>query len=389
MDKERFIVHIDMDAFFAAVEQRDNPQYRFRPLIVGADPKQGKGRGVVSTCSYEARIFGVRSAMPISIAYRKCPQAIFLPVDMQKYSSVSGQIFTMLECFTPFIEQVSIDEAFLDLSDTYKLFGATAYDTCIVIKRRIKDTIGLTCSIGLAPTKMAAKIASDLKKPDGLVEVKQEELLDFLWPLNVDKIWGIGDKTKIALNQAGIFSIGELAKKSKEELLNLFGRNGIYFWEMARGKDASKVLAEREVKSISNETTFQKDTLDKDLIEREFAFLCEKVSDRLRKSGFKARTITLKIRLEGFKTYNRSVTIAAPTNFAEVLNKEIKQIYGDFEVKNKKIRLVGVQAANLSSSDEQTLFPDKTDLKKEDVHKAIDVIRQKFGDFSILRAGSL
>lgn len=389
MDKQRYIVHIDMDAFFAAIEQRDNPQYRRRPLVVGADPKQGRGRGVVSTCSYEARAFGVRSAMPISIAYRKCPQAIFLSVNMQKYSSVSEQIFAMLEGFTPLMEKVSIDEAFLDISDTYQLFGPTAYDTCVVIKRRIKETTGLTCSIGLASTKMTAKIASDLKKPDGLVEVKEKELLDFLWPLDIDKIWGIGDKTKNALNKMEVFCIGDLAKKNKEELVNIFGRNGIYFWEMAHGIDESKVLAEREVKSISNETTFEKDTLDRNLIERELAFLCEKVSDRLRKSGFKARTITLKIRLEGFKTYNRSVTIATPTNFAEALNKVIKQIYHDFEVKNKKIRLVGVQTSNLSSSYEQTLFQDKTENKKENVHKALDLIREKFGDSSIFRAGSL
>jgi len=392
-----------MDAFFAAAEQRDNPQYREKPVIVGADPKAGKGRGVVSTCSYEARKFGIHSAMPISIAYRKCPEAIFLPVDMEKYSRLSGQIFNSLKYFSPVIEQVSIDEAFLDISETFQIFG-TPFDTCRAIKERIKKETGLTASVGLAPTKMAAKIASGFKKPDGLVEVKKEKLIDFLWPLDVDKLWGVGVKTKAMLNRMNIFTIGDLAKISKDELAGVFGKNGIWFWEMAAGIDESEVASGHEGKSISRqgnglafhiakaiskETTFEKDTREKRRIEKELSWLCEQVAGRLRQENFKCRTITLKIRLEGFQTYTRATTLETPTNFPEVFIKEIRQLYREnFEIKDKKVRLVGVRASGFSCADERNLFEDKNERRKQDVHKAVDKIRQKFGDSIICRASS-
>jgi nucleotidyltransferase/DNA polymerase involved in DNA repair len=377
-----------MDAFFASIEQRDNPQYRGKPVVVGSDPKAGKGRGVVSTCSYEAREFAIHSAMPISIAYRKCPQAIFLPVDYGKYSRVSEQIINIFNDFSPLVEQVSIDEAFLDLSDTYKRYGS-AYATCLAIKERIKKEIGLTASVGLAPTKMAAKIASGLGKPDGLVEVKEDKLLDFLWPLDVGLLWGVGKKTRDALNQMGIYKIKDLAERNKLELCAIFGKNGAWFWEMSRGIDESEVVSEHEAKSISNETTFDQDVRDKTKIEKELAWLCELVSDRLRQEGFKCRTLTLKIRLEGFQTYTRAQTLAEPTNFPEVLIKEIRRLFENFEIKNKKVRLVGVRASKLSDADEEFLFKTKGEEKKEEVNKAVDRIRRKFGRQVILRATSV
>jgi len=385
--ESRYIVHVDMDAFFAAVEQRDNPAYRGKPVVVGADPKAGKGRGVVSTCSYEARKFGIHSAMPISIAFRKCPQAVFLPVDMEKYSAASDKIFSIFRQFSPLVEGVSIDEAFLDISPTYRLFG-TPLEACSAIKERIKKETGLTASIGLAPTKMAAKIASGLKKPDGLVEVKRENLLDFLWPLDIGALWGVGSKTKDLLNQAGIWKIGDLAKKSKKDLSAMFGRNGEWFWEMAQGIDESEVETEREAKSVSNEMTFEKDTADNDRIMAELASLCEQVSGRLREANFKCRTITLKVRLEGFQTYTRAVTIGEPTNFSEALIRAIRKLFEDFPAHGRKVRLVGVRASNLSAADEKYLFVDKADVKKEEVHKVVDKIRQKFGSASIRRAAS-
>lgn len=387
METKKYIIHIDMDAFFASIEQRDNPQYKEKPVIVGAPPKDGKGRGVVSTCSYEARKFGIQSAMPISIAYRKCPEAIFLPVDIEKYSRVSQEVFNILTEFTPFIEKVSIDEAFLDVSETYKLFGAPR-DMCVAIKNRIKKETGLTASVGLAPTKMAAKIASGLEKPDGLLEIEQENLLDFLWPLDADVLWGVGKKTKAALNSMGIQTIGDMAKRNKEELISAFGKNGVWFWEMAQGIDESKVRTEREMKSISNETTFEKDTRNKELIIGELSNLCEQVSARLREENFKCRTITLKIRLEGFQTHTRSITMEEPTNFSEVLIKRIRKLFEAFEINDRKVRLVGVRASNLSAADEKTLFVDKEDIKKEEIHKAVDRIRKKFGGESIFRASS-
>ena len=386
MEKRKFIVHVDMDAFFAAIEQRDNPKLKGRPVVVGADPKGGNGRGVVSTCSYEARKFGIHSAMPISTAYRKCPNAVFLPVDMEKYSDVSRQIYELLYGFTPDIEQISIDEAFLDISGTYHLFGAPL-NTCLAIKSRIKSETQLTASVGLAPTKMAAKIASDLKKPDGMVEVTQEGLLGFLCPLDIRKIWGLGEKSEVILNNAGIKTIGDLAKRDVEEVISLFGKNGEHFWRLANGIDTREVQTENEAKSVSNEITFDKDTLDKKKIETALTMLCEKVSRRLRQEGFKGRTVTLKIRLEGFHTYTRAATMSKTTNFTDILLQEIKRLYNNFELQNKKVRLLGVKVSNLCPSDfKDSLFSERDDDKRENIHRAVDKIKEKFGDESIYRA---
>jgi len=386
MSAGRFIVHIDMDAFFAAIEQRDNPSLRGKPVIVGADPKGGKGRGVVSTCSYEARKFGVHSAMPISFAYQKCPKGVFLPVDMEKYGRVSQEILNILYEFTPQIEPVSIDEAFLDITSSYHLFG-TPYQTCVLIKSRTKKETGLTASIGLAPTKMAAKIASDLGKPDGLVEVKPERLLDFLWPLDIRKIWGLGEKSQIALNKMGIKTIGDIAKKSQKDLTAIFGKNGIHFWELAQGIDEREVENESEAKSVSNEFTFDEDTSDRKKIESTLMLLCEKVSNRLRQDGLKGKTITLKIRLTGFETYTRAVTMTEPTNFVDIIYQEIKQLLDKFNAHGKKIRLVGVKVGNFGAgTSQETLFKETTDKKKESLHQAIDKIKQKFGEDALHRA---
>lgn len=386
---ERYIAHIDMDAFFAAVEQRDNPGFRGKPVVVGAEPKKGKGRGVVSTCSYEARKYGICSAMPISIAYRKCPRAVFLPVDMEKYARVSGQIHKILYDFTPDIESVSIDEAFLDISATYKLFGSP-YDACVLMKSRIKNEVGLTASVGLAPTKMAAKIASDLKKPDGLVEVKRENLLDFLWPLDIARIWGIGKKTKGALNETGIITIGDLAKTDLRKIIDLLGKNGQYLWGLANGRDSSEVELEKEAKSISNEITFEEDTADKEKIISALIFLCEKVTRRLRGECLKGRAVTLKIRFKGFYTSTKSVTLPSATNFVDVLISKVKQLYNNPEFQNRLVRLVGVRVSKLCPADlKESLFEYNADIKKEEVHKAVDKIREKFGNGSISRASNI
>lgn len=383
MGKRRYIVHVDMDAFFAAIEQRDNPGYRYKPVVVGSDPKGGKGRGVVSTCSYEARRFGIHSAMPISIAYRKCPEAIFLPVDMDKYLGASHQIREILYSFTPDVEAVSIDEAFLDITGSYHLFGLTPLDTCLKIKDNIKKNTGLTASVGLAPTKMAAKIASDLKKPDGMVEVTEEGLTKFLRPLDIRRIWGLGGKAEKAFNEIGISTIGELADRDVKELERLFGKNGLYYWGLANGIDERPVESESAAKSISNETTFEKDTSDEKMIEGALMSLCESVSARMRGGGIKCKTVTLKIRLEGFKTYTRSLTLERATNFADTLYKETKALYNNFDKAGKRLRLVGVRASNIVYGDDKTLFSEMADERQESVHTAIDKITKKFGNDSI------
>lgn len=387
MMKNRYIIHVDMDAFFAAIEERDRPELKGKPIVVGADPKGGKGRGVVSACSYAARKYGVHSAMPISSAYKICPECIFLPVDFEKYNRVSSKIVEILGNFSPELEQVSVDEAFLDITGTYKLFG-TPRQTCLKIKERIKNQTGLTASIGLAPNKMAAKIASGLEKPDGLVEVKKEDLISFLCPLDVGLIWGVGPKTKWELNRMGINTIGDLAERSEDELISLFGKNGGWFWEVSHGIDESEVVTEHETKSISNESTFDEDTADRRLIEKELAALSELVADRLREGKIKARTVTLKIRLEGFHTYTRSTTLQEPTNFTEDMIRAVQKLYEDFEIKKIKVRLVGVRASNLSKTFEPDLFRANPSAKTEALHNAIDRIKIRFGKSSISRASS-
>jgi len=378
---------MDMDAFFASIEERDHPELRGKPVVVGADPAGGGGRGVVSTCSYEARKYGIHSAMPISIAYRKCPKAVFLPVDIDKYSDVSGKIYEILYSFSPDIEPVSIDEAFLDITGSYHLFG-TPVDTCRMIKEKIRKLIGLTASVGLAPTKMAAKIASDIDKPDGLVEVTEEGLQDFLKPLEVRRLWGLGRKCGEELERRGIRTIGELAAMDQKKLSAIFGKVGMDFWRLANGFDDRQVEPAGEARSISNETTFDVDTIEHQKIECALMALCEKVSGRLRASGIKARTITLKIRLADFSTFTRSVTISDATNFIDILYKTVIVLYRNFDCHGKKIRLLGVKSSNFCPAGFQdNLFRDSLDIKREARHKALDIIKDKFGNSSIFIAG--
>ena len=389
MRKKKYIAHVDMDAFFASVEQRDNPEFRDRPVVVGADPKKGKGRGVVSTCSYEARKFGIHSGMPISHAYRLCPKAVFTPVNMKKYARVSSEIYKIFYEFTPQIEPISIDEAFLDISASYRIFGSVPKKTCVLLKSRIKEKTALTASVGLAPIKMAAKIASDLEKPDGLVEVTESNLHDFLRPLDISKIWGLGKKTQNILKNMGIKTIGQLADRDIKELIGAFGKNGAHFWSLANGIDERDVETESETKSISNETTFSEDTKDTEMIACELMRLSEKVSTRLRVENFKARTITLKIRLEDFDTYTRASTLGSATNFDDIIYGEIKKLYTNFKTRGKKVRLVGVKASSLSSSEFcDTLFHESDDEKRKRVSGAVDIIRERFGYDLIKRARS-
>ncbi len=389
MQNQRYIIHVDMDAFFASIEQRDNLAIKGRPVIVGADPKGGRGRGVVSACSYEARKFGIHSAMPISMAYRRCPRGVFLPVDMKKYSKVSSRIYELLYDFTPEIEPVSIDEAFLDITGSYHLFG-TPQKTAILIKSRIFNEMRLTASVGLAPVKMAAKIASDLKKPDGMVEVKPENLLDFLRPLDINRLWGLGKKTGDILRREKINTIGELADQDAGKIVKLLGKNGFYLWRLANGIDESEIETESAAKSLSSEITFGEDTSDSAKIEAAMMSLCEKVSGRLRHDGLKGRTITLKIRLESFHTYTRAVTIGKSTNYVDVLFRYVKRLYGDFSFDKGKIRLLGVKVSGLiPASARDDLFEESSDGKMEKIYQALDKIKEKFGGDSIRRARNI
>jgi nucleotidyltransferase/DNA polymerase involved in DNA repair len=385
---KKYIIHVDMDAFFASCEQEDNPSLKGKPVIVGADPKNGKGRGVVSACSYEARKFGIHSAMPISRAYKKCPHGVFLPVNGKRYSEVSRKIFALFQDFTPDVEPVSIDEAFLDITGSHQHFGGPE-ETCRRIKNSVNKNTGLTASVGLAPNKMTAKIASDLKKPDGLVIVREENLTDFLAPLPVGKLWGVGEKTKKCLHKIGIRTIGDIASSEPHTLIYFFGRNGQHLWELASGIDERNVETEREALSISNEHTYEKDTANIHYIRDVIMALSEKTAWRMRKHGLKARTITLKIRFSDFRTCTRAATIDKPTNFAHIIYENCIDKLREFtplEKNNKKLRLLGVKVSNFSEDEqEQDLFfsPSLLESRKEDLYIAMDRIKDKFGENAI------
>jgi len=387
MNRPIWIAHVDMDAFFASVEQRDNPAFRGRPVIVGADPKGGRGRGVVAACSYEARVFGIHSAMPISQAYRRCPRAVYLPGDRSKYARVSRQIFRIMERFTPDIEPISIDEAFLDITGSWHLFGSPE-STGRRIKAVIREESGLIASVGLAPNKMTAKIASDLEKPDGLVVVPSSGIRDFLSPLPVGKLWGVGRRARESLARHGIRTIGDLAGRDIAEIVLLFGKNGDQLWKRANGIDPRPVHPLERAKSIGNETTFETDITDVEIIEDTLMRLSEKVSRRLRRAGFKGRTLHLKIRFDDFKTYTRAVSLDRPTNFADEIYRGVLERARTFPLGRRPVRLVGVQAANLVSRPEQPdLFPipHPEEEKKERLHSALDVIESRFGEGVIKR----
>jgi nucleotidyltransferase/DNA polymerase involved in DNA repair len=385
MENERYIIHVDMDAFYAAVEQRDHPSYIGKPVIVGADPKGGKGRGVVSACSYEARKFGIHSAMPISQAYRKCPSAIYLLPDHDKYERESSKIFEILKKFSPDLEPISIDEAFLDITGSYHLF-VSPENTCHKIKDAIKKETGLTASIGLAPNKMTAKIASNIGKPDGLVIVNKNELLNFLHPLPVETLWGVGKKTKDEFKKNGINIIGDLARQDRIPFIRQFGKAGEHVWHLANGIDPREVEATKGAKSISNEYTFEVDVADLDKILDVLMELSEKVSRRLRKEGLTGRTITLKIRFSDFQTFTRATTLDVPSNFIEDIYQTCANKIRGFDLRKKHVRLIGVHVSNLSGTSNQLcLFegnPSNLD-KKEKLHQALGKIKDKFGEKAI------
>ena len=384
--KRPVIIHADLDAFFAAVEQRDDPRLRGRPVVIGADPKGGKGRGVVSTCSYEARRFGIHSAMPISQAYRLCPQAAFLPANGRKYRTVSKDVFKIFYDFTPHIEPISIDEAFLDISGSYHLFGSPR-DTGMRLKKAIYEKTQLTISVGISSVKMVAKIASDFCKPDGLLEVKEGRVFEFLKPLAIERLWGVGSKTKRSLNLQGIKIIGDLAALSLPVLQERYGERGQHLYYLAHGIDFRTVQEEDDVKSVSHEHTFDRDTDDKEEILKNMLRLSEKVSRRLRRADLKGRTLTVKIRLKGFRTFTRACTFSERTNFTDTIYKEAKKVFFNFYKRGYKIRLIGVRVSNFHIPYMQdSLFSDEGDKKLEQIHKVVDRIKDKYGERAIHRA---
>lgn len=378
------ILHIDMDAFYASVEQRDQPSYRNKPVIVGADPQRGKGRGVVCAASYEARVFGIHSAMPINQAYRRCPQGVFLPVRMARYQEVSSRIFAIFHRYTDLVEPLSLDEAFLDVTGSLRLFGPAK-----VIGQRIQSEIAqeehLSASVGVAATKFVAKVASDLRKPKGFVTVEPGKEVEFLQDLPVERLWGAGPKTARQLHRLGYCTIGAVARKGQVELEAVLGQPGLHFWELANGIDPRPVIPDEQAQSIGSETTFKKDTADPKVIRQTLLELAERVGRRLRTADTLAGTLTLKFRDETFRTLNRSMALAVPTDQAPVLYRTALTLLDRVPFSGQKVRLLGLSASHLSTSAERqqlSLF-EETPKRQCQLTDALDKIRTRFGDSAI------
>jgi DNA polymerase-4 len=382
----RYILHIDMDAFYASVEQMDNPSLKDKPLIVGGSVAQ---RGVVAAASYEARKFGVHSAMPTSQALKLCPSIILLPVRMERYSAISQQIIKIFNDFTPDVEQLSLDEAFLDVTGSLTLFGS-AEKIGRDIKNRIKTEIGLTASVGIAPNKFLAKLASDLQKPDGFVIITEENKQQILDPLNISKIWGVGKVTAAALNKIGINTILQLRETPLKTLQTILGNRAEDLLLLAQGIDDRPVEPNREAKGMSAEETFPKDVSDKAaLLEVLFAQV-EEVAARLRNENVEGKTITLKLRYRNFKTITRSHTFAIPTNVSKVLWEEAKKVFEEWYTKSAgALRLLGFGVSNLSteSGGQKSLFSLEApaDNKQKKVDEVFDKIKKKYGDSGVQR----
>jgi DNA polymerase IV len=381
------ILHVDLDAFFAAVEQRDRPELRGRPVIVGGgDPT---ARGVVSAASYEARRFGVHSAMPLRTAYALCPDGVFLRVDGRKYQRVSREVMTILRRFTPLVEPISIDEAFLDVTGSRALFG-DGPTIAAEIKAAVRREVGLTASVGVAATKLVAKIASDLRKPDGLVVVAPGDEAAFLAPLPISRLWGVGEKTATALGEFGVTTIGDLAALPEGLLVRRFGRHGASLGARARGEDADPVGGAEPAKSIGHEHTFDVDTSDPDVVERTLLAMADGVASRLRSAGLKAGTIQVKIRDSSFRTITRQRTLAVPTDLAEPIWHVALELARP-EVRGLRVRLLGISASHLGVREQLGLFEaDPADRsggeRRRRATQAADAIRRRYGDRAVTRA---
>jgi DNA polymerase IV len=377
----RTILHVDLDAFFAAVEQRDHPELRGKPVAVGLGGSND--RGVVSAASYEARKFGVHSAMPIRTARRLCPDCIFVPVDGAKYQRVSREVMAILRRFTPLVEPISIDEAFLDVTASRALFG-DGEALGRRIKAAVREELQLTISVGVASTKLVAKIGSDLRKPDGLVVVEPGTEAAFLAPLPISRLWGVGPSTATALRDFGVATIGDLQELDRSALVRRFGKHGASLVDRAHGVDPDPVDDPDSAKSVGHEHTFDEDTSDPEILERTLLAMAEGVSGRLRHAGLKAGTITVKIRDSGFHTVTRQRGLAEPSDLTEPIWRMALELARP-ETRGKRIRLLGVTASSFGEREQLGLFEAGEDRRRR-VVEAADEVRERFGTRAITRA---
>lgn len=372
-----------MDAFYASVEQLDNPELKGKPVIVGGSSM----RGVVSAASYEARKYKIHSAMPIAQALRLCPHGIFLPVRMKRYKEISSKIFSIFQQYTPLVEPLSLDEAFLDVTSSSKLFG-TAENIATQIRKQVFKEIGLTISAGVATSKLVAKIASDIKKPDGLTIVPAGGEAEFLAPLPIKRLWGVGKKTQKTLALLGVHTIGDIAGLSLKLLEQKFGKHGRSLYHAALGLDERNVETEHETKSVGHEFTFDADLTESESIRRELLKLSVMVAKRLRLHQLQGRTLTLKVKYHDFRQITRSSTINEHIADSKRIYEEILQLLKKTAAGKEPIRLLGISVSGLkleNGSSQQFLFPGmQTGRKRKEINKALDTIQEKFGSTAIL-----
>ncbi|MDH3691082.1 MAG: DNA polymerase IV [Gammaproteobacteria bacterium] len=378
------IIHIDMDAFYASVEERDHPELKEKPVVVGGTPE---GRGVVAAANYESRKFGLHSAMPAITARRLCPQAVFLPVRMDYYVQVSQQIRKIFARYTPLVEPLSLDEAFLDVSASKQLFG-----TATKIGRRIKEEIAgelnLTASVGVAPNKFLAKLASDIEKPNGFVVVNPEDVQPFLEPLAVTRLWGVGKQAARKLAQLDIDTIGALRRQPRELLIELFGNQGSHLLALARGIDPRTVVPDHRAKSISHETTFATDVTDIDVLRSTLLTQTEQVARRLRRQELRGRTVILKLRFSDFRTLTRSQSLADPTHSThEVWRCAASLLQRTLTRKQFAIRLLGMGVSGFGTPDsaQGDLFYQRVRDKQAVIDVTTDRINERFGRTAVRR----
>ncbi len=384
----RLIFHVDMDAFFTSIEQRDNTALQGKPVIVGSLPGN---RGVVSAASYEARVFGVHSAMPINLAYKRCPQGIYLRPRMAVYVEESKKIMALLHSFTPTIEQISVDEAFMDMSGTEKLWGPPK-KAAQRISEAIQKEIGLTASIGVANNKYCAKLASDLDKPQGITIVPFEEgkLIAWLGPLAVSRIWGVGKITEKALSKKGIQKIGELQEVPNQTLERWFGKQGRILYNLCRGRDERPMEEESKAKSISREHTFSQDCFDPELWRQTLLSLSREVAMRARKACCSGRTVVLTYRKPNFARHSRRITLDEPVQLARDIFSYARMLLEKESAHLKGLRLIGVGITSFDRTFQQDLFSQNDSIDGWDhSERAMDAIASRFGKTAIVRAGEL
>jgi DNA polymerase IV len=378
----RRILHVDMDAFYAAVEQRDYAELRGKPVLVGG----AGGRGVVCAASYEARPFGCRSAMPMSTALRICPQAIVMPVRMGRYREVSHQIFTIFDEFSPLVEPLSVDEAFLDLSGTEGLFGP-AEEAARRLKRRILETTGLTASVGVAPNKFLAKLGSELRKPDGLVVIRPDEVQQVLDPLPIERLWGVGPATYRRFERLGVRKVADVRHLTSDRLRREFGPSADHFYRLARGLDDRPVTPDHQAKSISHESTFHQDVADLEGLKTIVVHQAEDVAHRLRRADLYARNVTLKLRYPDFTTITRAGKLTEPTHLTDAICRAALDVLEAWAADRfGALRLIGVAVGNLVGADglQHSLF-EVEDERKRKLDEAMDRIRKRFGSNAVRR----